>query len=251
MTDYQTAAPPAPVEEPPKSGVARLTGVLFSPDETFRDIARKPNVLLPLMIFLVVSAVSGILLAPRLQFESVRTKMERSNPSLSQADMDRAVKMAGAVGKMFSYAAPVLSVVVFLIVTGVILIAFRLFGGEGGFKQAFSVVLHSWIPQMVQSIILTGVVLSKGTMDVADLPVAVASNLAILVDMNDHPVLFSFLSSMDLFTIWSVVLLIIGFAHVARVTKAKSATIVLSLWAVLLFFKVGFAALGALRMKAS
>jgi hypothetical protein len=81
--------------------------------------------------------------------------------------------------------------------------------------------------------------------------VLVRSNPAFLVDMKANPVLFSLLSSIDLFTIWTVVLLIIGFAFVARVSKAKSAAIVISLWAVALVIKLGFAAIGAAKAKAA
>ena len=69
--------------------------------------------------------------------------------------------------------------------------------------------------------------------------------------MTDHPVLFSFLSTFDLFTIWTIVLLIIGFAYMSRFTKARSATIIVSIWAFITVVKLGFAAMGAAKMKAS
>jgi hypothetical protein len=75
------------------------------------------------------------------------------------------------------------------------------------------------------------------------------SNPAFLVDMKEHAVLFSLLSSLDIFTIWTIVLLIIGFAALTRSSKAKSAAIVIPLWAVVILIKVGFAAMGAARMK--
>ena len=32
--------------------------------------------------------------------------------------------------------------------------AFRMFGGEGNFKQAFSVVLYGWFPQLIKGILM-------------------------------------------------------------------------------------------------
>ena len=43
---------------------------------------------------------------------------------------------------------------------------------------------------------------------------------------------FALASNLDIFSIWVMILLIIGFAHLARVSKAKAATIVISLYVV-------------------
>jgi hypothetical protein len=229
----------------------RIVGALFSPDETFRDIARKPDVLIPLLIILVISTISGIVLAPRLEYDSLRPQMAAKNPNMAPEDLDRAVKMAGAVGKVTAYASALLVILAFVCVAAVLLLAFRLFGGEGTFHQAFSIVTYAWIPRVIQSVILTIIIAIKGTADVNDIATLVRSNPAFLVDMADHPVLFSFLSTFDVFTIWTVVLLIIGFAYMSRFTKARSATIILSIWAFITVVKLGFAAMGAAKMKAS
>ncbi len=253
-TDIQTEPPaPPPAADEPKNSWGRLTGVLFSPDETFADIARRPNILLPLAVLFVVSVLSAVVLIPRIDFEStVREQMERNprSASMSPSDMDRAVRMGAAFGKVVGYSSPVVAIAVWGIIAGVLLIAFRLFGGEGTFKQAFAVTLYAWFPLLIKSIITTAVAWTKGTIDASQLATLVTSNPAFLLDMKEHPVAFSFLSSFDIFAIWSLVLFIIGFAYVSRMTKAKSATIVISLWAVMIFFKVAFAAFGAMRMKA-
>ncbi len=225
--------------------------MLFSPDETLREIARKPNVLVPLILVLVISTISGIVLAPRMQFESMRPQMAANNPNMSPDDIDRAVRMAGAFGKVLAYASPAVALLLLVIVAGVLLIAFRLFGGEGTFKQAFAVVIYAWMPRLIQGLILTIIIAFKGPVDVNDMPTLVRSNLAFLTDMSAHPVLFSFLSTFDLFTIWTVVLMIIGFAWVSRFTKTRSAVIIVSIWMFITVVKLGFAALGAARMKAA
>jgi hypothetical protein len=254
-TDIPTAPPPPPPPgEEPKGSWERLSGVLMSPDETFAGIARRPNILLPLAVLVVVSLISAVLIIPRIDFEAtVREQVER-NPrasSMSPGDMDRAVRFGAAMGKAIGYASPVVAIAVWAIVAGVLLIAFRLFGGEGTYKQAFSVTLYAWLPLLIKSIITTVVALTKASIDATQLATLVTSNPAFLVDMKEHPIAFSFLSSIDIFAIWSLVLFVIGFAYVSRMTKAKSAVLIVSLWAVVIFFKLGFAALGAARMKAA
>jgi hypothetical protein len=46
-----------------------------------------------------------------------------------------------------------------------------------------------------------------------------------------------------------VILLIFGFSALSKFSRAKSAAIVISLWVVQIFVKLGFAAIGAARMK--
>ena len=229
----------------------RIVGALFSPDETFSDIARKPDILIPLLIILVISMITGIVLAPRLEFDSLRPQMAAKNPNLAPEDLDRMVKMAGAVGKVSAYASPLIALVSFVVIAAVLLLAFRLFGGEGTFRQAFSIVTYAWIPRVIQGVILTVIIAVKGTADVNDIPTLVRSNPAFLVDMADHPVLFSLLSTFDVFTLWTVALLIIGFAYMSRFSRTRSATIILSIWAFITVVKLGFAAMGAAKMKAA
>ena len=99
--------------------------------------------------------------------------------------------------------------------------------------------------------ISTIVAMFRGTVDPREMGGLIASTPAFFVSFKDHPVLYSFLSSLDLFTIWTLVLLTIGFAYVARVSKTRSAVTVVSWWAFLVLVKVGFAAMGAARMKAN
>ncbi|HEX9163773.1 MAG TPA: Yip1 family protein [Thermoanaerobaculia bacterium] len=251
-SEIQSVPPQAPaVVEETKGPFQRIIGALFAPDQTFRDIARRPDIIVPLVLILAISTLTSFLVAPRLQFDSVREQITRSNPHMAAEDVDRAMRFTSAISKVSTYAAPFLTLALFAIVAGVLLIAFRLFGGEGNFKQALSVVLYAWLPRVIYGIILTIVVLAKGSVDVGAIPMVVRSNLSFLVDLKAQPVLFSLLSSLDVFTIWTIVLLIIGFAFVSGMTRARSAAIIVTLWAFALIIKLGIAALGASRMKAA
>jgi hypothetical protein len=244
---------PPPSAPPPKPNVfARFAGVLFSPTETFRDIARRPDVLGPLLVLVIISIITSVLLIPHLDFQAgVRTQMESSGRQMSSEDMERAVKMGSAVGKGIAYVAPLLNVIWFAIVAGVLLLAFRLFGGEGTYKQAFSATLYSWVPLTLFGIVLVIIVVTRGMVDPVEMATMVKSNPAFLVDMKTQPVLFTVLGAFDVFTIWTVVLLIFGFAELAKMSKGRAAGIVVSLWIVMIIIRIGFAALGAMGKKAS
>ncbi|HEX7707197.1 MAG TPA: hypothetical protein VF701_12130, partial [Thermoanaerobaculia bacterium] len=78
----------------------------------------------------------------------------------------------------------------------------------------------------------------------------VKSNPGFLVDASDRPVLYSLLTSIDLFTIWTIVLLVFGFSALSKLSRGKTAAIIVTLWFVMLAIKLGFAAIGAARMNA-
>lgn len=243
-------APAPPVEPAAKNTFQRIAGVLFAPADTFRDIARKPDIVMPLVILVILGFISAAILVPRMDFEAMmQEQMAQSGRQMSDADMERAARMGGAFGKVMAFASPILGVAVWAIIAGVLLLAHRLFGGEGDFKQAFSTTIYAWIPTSISGIILTIVAAAKGEVNPATMNTLVKSNPAFLVEMKDNPILFALLSSLDIFTIWTLILFIIGFSTLARVSRGKSAAIVISLWLFTVVVKLGFAALGAAGMK--
>lgn len=239
------AVPPEPKPNP----FARIVGVFFSPGQTFASIARKPDWLVPLIIILIVSIASAIVIAQRVDFGAmVRQQMEQRK-DLSPDQIERGARIAGGVSKAIVYFSPLIAIATYIIIAAVLLLASRLFGGEGGFKQAFSMTVYAWFPDLVKGIILTIVVLSKGHLDPMQLATAVRSNLGFLVDAKAQPMSFALLSSIDLFTIWTVALFVIGFAAFSRLSKARAATIVVGLWVVTVLFKLIPAAIQAMKMK--
>ncbi len=243
--------PPAPPAQPAaKNTFQRIAGVLFAPADTFRDIARKPDIVMPLLILIITGFICTAVLVPRMDFDAMmQEQMAQSGRQMSEADMERASKMGAAFGKIMAWVSPLLGVVVWAIIAGVLLLGHRLFGGEGDFKQAFSTTMYAWIPNAISGIVMTIVAAAKGEVNPATMNTLVKSSPAFLVDMKDNPILFALLSSFDLFTIWTLILFIIGFSTLSRLSRGKSAAIVISLWLVTVVVKLGFAALGAARMK--
>jgi len=242
--------PPQPQRKP--NVFERIAGVLFSPGETFRDIAQRPDIVGPLLLIVIFGFVATALILPRFDFESMTAQqtaaVKKQNPNMSEDDAERIAKFGRASATVMAWASPLLQLAWFALVAGVLLLAFRMFGGEGTYKQAYSTTLYSWMPRVLQSIVMVIVVLARGSVDPLTMATTVKSNPAFLVDMTERPVLFSLLSSFDVFAIWSIVLFVIGFSEVAKTSKGKAAAIVVSLWFVTIAIKIGFAALNASRM---
>lgn len=241
---------------PPKNFFQRFIGVIISPTETFQDIARKPDVLIPMIVFVLISYATTFVTLPKLDWDAVTTQqveaMKAKNPNMAQSDIDRMTRISQSIGKVFAWCGPLIGVIWWLIVAAVLFLAFKLFGGKQTFMQAWSTVLYSWVPMVLYGIVLAVIIAARpGKWDPTHIVTIVKSNPAFLVDMKEHAVLYSLLSALDIFTIWTLILLIIGFAVCSKTTRAKAATIIISLWAVMVLIKSAFAALGAARMKAS
>jgi hypothetical protein len=248
-----TEAPPAPTPaaEPKPNSFARIIGALFSPNETFASVTRKPDWVMPLLVILVIGYISSAVIMPRMDWEGMANaqieQMKARNPNMSQEQLDRVAKMGPAFGKVAGWIGPFLGVIWYLIVAGVLLLVFRLAGGEGNFAQAFSGTLYAWFPLVINGIVLTIVIFIRGSVNPIHMATLVKSNPAFLVDMKEKPVLYALLSSFDVFTIWTVVLLIIAFAALSRSSKAKSSAIVISAWTVCILVKLIGPALQSLR----
>ncbi len=243
---------------PPSQGATkpnpfqRIVGVLISPDETFASIARQPDWIVPLLIMLVLSMAGGILIAQRVDFTELAREAMESSPQTAQIPADRlesTIRFTAAIMKVGTYSAPVISIIFLLIVAGVLLLAFRIFGGEGNFVQAFSVTVYAWYPRLIKGLVALVVLLSRKSMSVFDLQNPLLSNLGFLFDPKTHPLQFALGISLDLFSIWSLILLIIGFATISRLTRARSAVIVVSLWIVVTLFSLIGPALQAIRSR--
>src|SRR5207248_6859150 len=224
-------ATPAPDAQPKPNPFQRIIGVLFSPDATFRSIAEKPDWLVPLVLLLIVALCAGVIMAPHMDFGAAAREAMEQNKNVSAEQIDRAVRISSSIGKVLMYIAPVLSLIGLLVIAGVVLLAFRIFGGEGDYKQAFSVTCYASIPTIIKSVVTLIVVMAKGGIIPAPaMQTIVRSNLGFLVDYKTNPMAFALLSSFDIFSVWFLALLIIGFAYVARVSKVKSAVTIISLW---------------------
>lgn len=254
--DTAGSAPAQPVAPaaPSKNLMQRITGVFFAPDETFDDIARRPDILWPLVILTLVGIVSAILIMPRMDVEAMWAQqaemMQKQNPNLAEADIERMAPFVKASGKVMGYISPLLMILGYLLIALVLWGAFRIMGGQGTFPQSLSTTLYAHFPRMVLGgIIATIIILLRGSVNPMEIVAIVKTSPAFLADFREQPVLFAFLASFDVFALWTLFLLVVGFSKVSKFSKGKSAAIVVSLWLVVVLIKVGMAALNVARMK--
>jgi len=214
--------PAVPVPEPPLTAAispwGRVTGVLFSPGKTFADIARVPSFVLPLILTTVLSLIAVTTLNMHMDWtQYVRQKVDESprGASLSAEQKDQQAATGAKVTTYIVYASGLLAPAIFaLIIAAVMLGAFNLLGGaRATFSQSLAIAAHSGLVGLISVPIFVLVVFlkPKGTIDPEN---PVVTNVASFLPEDTAKWLFALGKSIDIFTIWTLILVAIGFAAV-------------------------------------
>ncbi len=207
----------------------KIIGIFTSPRETFESIDRKPSWLVPFIINLVFVVVLQYLVMDIAIKDRVAIMRAKNVPAEQMEVMES--RMQGPMKYAGMIVGPVATLIVWAILAGILLFGGNtIMGGETRYKKVFSVVAWSSLVGLVGGILKTFLILSKGTTR------GVVTSLAVLLPTpplgHKASVLYRFLSKFDLFTIWNLILWIIGLAVIYRFTTKKSSTLVLSLWAI-------------------
>ncbi len=240
---------PAPEAQASINHLGRIFGALFSPKKTFAEIAERPSWVLALLLMVILATVVGVMLNTKMNWgEYIRHKAEES-PRFAQLSEEQKEQALGPQTKFwsnFSYATGAVIVPIsVLIFTLIYWGAFNLFCGAGlRFGSAFGITTHAFLPTTINSV-LAMVTLPLKHYGEVDPESIVATNVKAFLSDNAPKWLGALGSSLDLFWIWCMVLVAIGFSA-ANPKKVKSGTaysVVFGLWAVWVLAKVAWAAI--------
>jgi hypothetical protein len=241
------AAPPPPPAEPARmSAISRIFGVFFSPKQTFEDIARKPSWLAPFIVLTILSLIVSYCLNQKMNWRDyVGQQIEKSprSANLTPEQKEQQAEMGARFSPAFTYAVGLLAPTIgMLVVTLVMWGGFNLLGGANAtFSQAFGVTAHASLTGILNSILFLVVLFIKppGTFDLEN---PVATNLGAFLSPDSAKWLLTLARSIDVFTIWTLILLAIGFAAInpRKLKGGKAFSIAFSIWVVYVIIRVGF-----------
>jgi hypothetical protein len=241
----EQAAAPHP-ETRPAGALARLAGVFYAPARTFEEIGRRPSWLLPLLLWIACSVVVWAVMAPRVDWEqTLRDRLESSGQSVSQERLERMLEGQQKFLGIYYLIAGGFPVILAFFLSALFWLAFKAFGWELSFRQSLGVTNHAFLPAVLGSLLLLPLLFRQEKVDLARADEILRSNPAFLVDPKESPAVRTLLSSLDLFSLWVLVLLVVGYAAVAKVSRGRAAAVIVTLWALYVLGKTGFAALTA------
>lgn len=238
--------PPAPEAQASISAVGRIFGVLFSPKATFEDIVRKPSWLVPVIILglMGVSVAAGI--NQKINWREFMSQQLEKNPAtaqMSEEDKEKRIEAGAKIAPITTYAfgvpAPILLVlIVALFMWG----AYNILAGVNpGYKTALGIVSHAYVPVIIGNILFLVVLFLKpeGTLDLEN---PMATNVAALLPEGTPKWLDALGKNIDVFLIWVVILIAIGFAaaNPKKLKGGKSFGIAFGVFALYVVLRVGF-----------
>jgi hypothetical protein len=237
----------APAVEPEQAGMgefSRLTGVFFEPGKTFADIAERPRWLVPLLLVIVTGVAYYFVYGQHVGWERflrhqietnarVQQQMERIPAAQRDATIAMQTKFVG-IGYYFS--AIVMVPLIYLIQAATVLgIASGLMSAGVKFKQLFAIVCYAGLTSIVMHVLATVVMFLKSP-DEFNLANPLAFNPAAFMDpINTPKFLYTVAMSLDLFTIWVLLLIAAGLKAAAgkRMSFGGALFAVVLPWAVL------------------
>jgi len=247
-----TVAAPAPDQQPAKIGaIGRIFGVLFSPGETFVDIARKPTWLAPLLLITLINLSLNIVMAGHVDWATVSQKqIEKSKFASARFDQLNDQQKAAAyaqqatIAKVTRYVGGALGMPILALLGGLIyMAAFNILGGASiKYSMAFSLAAFAHLPVAVHDLLGIPIVLMKDPAAINPQNV-VASNVGALLGPNAPLWQQALGQSIDVFGIWAMILVAIAFtaANPRKLTFGKSLGIVLTVYVVFALIGVGIA----------
>jgi hypothetical protein len=233
----------------------RVANTFTAPSKTFEDIKRgNRSWWLPLVIMALFSYILFATVSQKIGMQQVVDNQVRLNPKaqerLAQATPEQretSNKISVAITQGIFIAGPVIGLIVVAFLSLVLLGTINfVFGGRATFGSIFAVHYYAWLPSIVK--VLLGIVVIFAGMAPESFNVKnfAPTNIGAFLDPNDtNKALYALATSLDVVTIWILVLLSIGISTVAGVKRSSGYIAVFGWWAIVVLIGViGAAVMG-------
>jgi hypothetical protein len=218
----------------PLSQAARVTNMFFAPSKTFNDLRRSASWWVPWLLISVVSLMFVYAMDRQIGFEQISRNEIARNPKaaeqfdkLSPEQRAKNLQISSSIARDISYGVPIIQLISFLVMAGVLLATFNFAAGAGvPFKTALAIVIYSSVPSVIGAVL--GIVSLFAGVDPAGFQARnpVATNPAYFMDPAGNKFLYAMASTLDVFVIWTIVLVGIGFACNSKVKRGTAIAIV-------------------------
>lgn len=225
-----------PTESDTKIGIlSGLLGVIGSPKATFERLVQSPRTWLPSFILVLLTALFtlpfiskfqeyGLILAKK----TLALTPEAATAAGSGVDISQIVATTTTVSTIIgiilsAFLAP-------LILAALIKLLNLVMGETAGFKKIWTVTVFASVPSLID-VLLSNVLMFMSNSDHLVSVMVTKTSLASLVSFDSVPgFVFSLLANLNIFTIWTLVLTVIGVAHLFRSKTSKVAFVIFGVW---------------------
>lgn len=241
----------APPTAPAMSEGARIVNTFIAPSKTFTDLRRSAAWWGPWILIAVVSMVFVYAMGKQVGFEQVSKNQIAHSKRAEQFDklpadqQARQLALSSKIVGIFAYGSPVLILFFTLISTTALWATFKVgTAAETTFGQAYAISMYAGLPGIVGGILGIVSLFAGVNPEGFDINNPVGTNLAYYLDPETTgKFVRGMASSLDVLTIWSIILFGIGYASTSKV-KRSTAIMIVAGW--YLVYKLATSALASL-----
>jgi hypothetical protein len=252
------APAPAPITSEPQgpglSEPARLVNTFIAPSKTFVDLRQNSRWWAAWLVGAIIAILFGVVAGQKADLMHLARQQvdqskfaQRQFEQLSPEQQEQNLRIRATATKIIFYVAPIFSLIGALIVGAILMAIFSFgFGAEVPFMRAMAIVMYSFLPRAIYALLLSvSLWFSSDPSSIDLLGNPMPTNPGFFMDPQGNKFIYSLMSNLDLFAIWCVVLLGLGFATASTNRKLKPGTAIgtmLAIYFVLILIGAGFKA---------
>lgn len=230
----------------------RLVNTFIAPSKTFTDIRRNASWWVPWLISAIFALAFGLVAVQKIDMTrfvqqqidkspSAQARLERATP----AQREQGLAIQATITKVTFYMLPLFTLIGGLLIAAVLMAIFNfIMGAEVSYPRALAVAFYAFFPGILKSILLCVSLLVSSDPNTIDLANPMPTNPAFFMDPLGNKFLYTFLSYVDIFAIWYVLLMGMGFALASSNRKVSVSSGISTVFAA-----YGIWALGAACLK--
>jgi hypothetical protein len=230
----------------------RVTNTFSYPSSVFTDIRNgHRSWWLPLAIVVLFSYIFFAAISAKVGWEQVTENALKMNPKSAEQMAQASPYQQETIRKFTHYsiegsfaASPVMVLVFVALGSAVLLGTINfVFGGKATFGEVFAVWMYATLPGLIKTILGTVVLFTGVAPESFNLNNFAPTNIGAFLNPSEtNAALYALATALDFTTIWSVILLGIGLATVAKVKRSTGYAAVFGWWVIIVIVNVGWQA---------
>ena len=246
MSEMAMAFDSKPLSEP-----ERVVDTIVAPSKTFHDILRKSSWWLPFLVVILAGYLLTAAIQQKVGWSQLVENEIHANPKAEQRMADLSPEQVATQHKamQFSfmggfYGLAVVDILSFAFMAVILWPTINFgFGGKATYGRVLAVCVFAAIPGAIKAVLAAVLLYAGRSPDSFTTDTMLGSNLGYYI--NSPGALKTLLTSFDLFSIWTAVLLSIGLAIVARTRRSSGYFAVFGWWILITVVRTGWTAVGS------
>jgi Yip1 domain len=249
MAAFSITPQPTP-DAKPLSQLERIVDTFIAPSKTFTDLRRSASWWAPWLLISAFSIAFIFVVGQQIGFEQVARNQISYSSRADQFDklppeqQARQLHAAAMVTKYIAYGFPAVLLLSFLLIAAVLMGTFNFgAGAQVRFGTALAIVAYGSLPGIIHATLGMISLFAGVDPEGFNLNNPVATNPAYFMNLTSSKPLYVLASGLDVFVIWNIVLMGIGFACNSKVKRGTAIGIVAGWFIFYKLLGVGLAAM--------